>query len=446
MTQTLLLVHDLGAEAGVLTQDGGRTTLAYDEGWRGGAESTALSTSLALSAREHPASAVDPWLWGLLPDNELVLERWGKAFHVSSRNAFRLLAHVGEDCPGAFRLSSPDRRDADDADVAWITPRAVAERLAAVRVDPSRTREASDRGQFSLSGAQPKIALYREGRRWGVPSGRMPTTHILKPPSGDFDGFAENEHYCLALASRVGLTAARSEVLRFGEEICIVIERFDRVRTAELAEAEHRMDRNERSRALTKLAGARPVLRVHQEDLCQALGVHPARKYQNEGGPTPKAILALLHASSTHWRDDVTAFVDALALSWILGATDAHAKNYALLHGARGAVRLAPLYDIASALPYPRLPQRKLKLAMSIGGEYGLHTIRARHWASLAKEARLPEAEVFRRVVALANACTEHARPLARDLRAHGLEHPILDTLAPAIEKRAASCARWIER
>ncbi|MBX7192360.1 MAG: HipA N-terminal domain-containing protein [Sandaracinaceae bacterium] len=209
---TLLLVHDGGTVAGTLEQADGRTTLRYEDAWRAFGGAIALSLSLPLSKREHGHEQVDPFLWGLLPDNELVLERWGKQFQVSSRNAFRLLAHVGEDCPGAFQIVSPDRHEAtrdSSRGVQWLTSSDVERRVAAIRVDPSQTRTARDKGQFSLAGAQPKIALHRDGSRWGVPYGRTPTTHILKPPGVGFEGFAENEHFCLRLAQRASHREAR---------------------------------------------------------------------------------------------------------------------------------------------------------------------------------------------------------------------------------------------
>ena len=141
-----------------------------------------------------------------------------------------------------------------------------------------------DAGQFSLAGAQPKTALLLEGKRWGIPSGRTPTTYILKPPSGDFDGHAENEHFCLALARAVGLPAAGSEVRRFDGEVAIVIERYDRLRTSILAAGAS----GELAARLKTLAKTQPVLRLHQEDICQARAILPTAKYQTitDGGAT----------------------------------------------------------------------------------------------------------------------------------------------------------------
>src|SRR5262249_7328040 len=146
-------------------------------------------------------------------------------------------------------------------EIRWLTENDVAGRLRMLRADHSAWRTASDTGQFSLAGAQPKTALLYHYGQWGVPSGRTPTTHILKPPTGEWDGHSENEHFCLQLARACGLIVPNSSVRRFRDEIAIVIERYDRL----------------------NIGGER--IRIHQEDMCQATGVHPARKYENDGGP-----------------------------------------------------------------------------------------------------------------------------------------------------------------
>src|SRR5262249_42801651 len=163
---------------------------------------------------------------GLLPENPLVIDRWARHFQVSPADPFALLAHVGEDCPGAVQLVPTERVDAmlrgRAPRVQWLSEAEVAERLRLLRVDAAAWRRPTDTGQFSLAGAQPKTALLQTQGRLGVPSGRTPTTHILKPPLGDFDGHAENEHVCLSLARALGLASAHSEVTRFGREVAIV--------------------------------------------------------------------------------------------------------------------------------------------------------------------------------------------------------------------------------
>ena len=418
MTPARLLACLNGSPMGVIERDrAGRLRFVYDDAWRQRGDAIALSLSMPLIRREHAHAAIDAFLWGLLPDNEQTLARWGKRLKVSSRNAFGLLAHMGEDCAGAVQFVPPDRlpsiqRDTQE-DIAWLTERDIAERLRLLRHDPSATRRADDHGQFSLAGAQPKTALLLRDGRWGVPSGRVPTTHILKPPTDAFDGHAENEHLCLCLARALGLSVAHSRVHRFDGEPAIVVERFDR----------------------TTWNGQ--LLRVHQEDICQALAVVPTRKYQSDGGPGPTAIVELLRTHSSAGSEDVQRLVDALAFNWLIAGTDAHAKNYSLLLGSPGRVRLAPLYDLGSALPYPGLRQDKLTMAMKIGNTYRLRDIRRHHWEKLAGELRLPVEATLARIIEMAQALPDHAHDVARGMRESGLDHPILDAL-PALLSESA--------
>lgn len=420
MTDALLALLD-GQSIGRVTRlRSGRMAFTYDEAWRNDPDAYPLSLSMPLAASEHRHAPIEAFLWGLLPDKEFILDRWAKRFHVSPRNVFALIAEVGEDCAGAVQFTRLDAAIAPGPKPVWLTEKDIGERLRALKADASATRMAQDTGQFSLAGAQPKTALLLENGKWGVPSGRTPTTHILKPPTGALDGHAENEHFCLALARALGLPSAASEVRRFDGEVAIVVERYDRRRTA------------------------RGPVRIHQEDICQALALLPTRKYENEGGPSATAIVDLLRTQSSAWAADVDRFVDALAFNWLIAGTDAHAKNYSLLLGSGGTVRLAPLYDLASALPYDRLDERKLKLAMKIGGNYKLHDIGIRQWRKFAGAANLDDGELIARIAGMAQRLPEEAARVRQDAAREGLKHPILDRLVGRLSKRAAACARML--
>lgn len=413
-----------GVEIGAVRRERNRLSFRYEPGWRVAPERIPLSLCMPLVSGEHGHAPINAFLWGLLPDNERVLDQLGRTFQVSARNPFALIAQIGEDCAGAVQFVRGERLAALTAAAApmvdWLTEADLERRLRALRQDPARGRDADDVGQFSLAGAQPKTALLFEAGRWGVPSGRTPTTHILKPPTGEFDGHAENEHVCLTLARRLGVPAANTEVRRFGDEVAIVVERYDRVRL-----------------------GPQRIMRVHQEDMCQALAVPPQRKYQNEGGPSAKSIVDLLRSASSARAEDVATFLDTLVLNWILCGTDAHAKNYAILHAAQGQVRLAPLYDIASALPYDTLDPQKIKLAMAVGGEYRLRDIGQRQWRAFARELGTPD--LLDRAIELTHAVAEQM-PWVRDhARAAGLDHPIVDRLAVALPERATACRARLE-
>ena len=410
-----------GTEIGRVNDARGRLTFTYDDAWRNAADAYPLSLSMPLAAKEHGRSVIEAYLWNLLPDNEQVLSRWATKFQVSARNVFGLISHVGQDCAGAVQFVIPERLDAvqsgKEDKVEWLDEAEIAKRLRTLREDHAAWRLPRDTGQFSLAGAQPKTALLRQGDRWGIPSGRLPTTHILKPPTGQFDGHAENEHVCLMLARSLGLPSAQSRVMRFKDEIAIVIERYDRQRKGN------------------------DIVRVHQGDVCQAHGIMPTKKYQNEGGPSAVNIIELLRTYSTDPQADVDTFVSALCFNWLIAGTDAHAKNFSLLLGGP-SVRLAPLYDVASILPYDGFDLHKIRLAMKIGGEYKLNHIALRQWQKFAREAHVNADELIQTVARMAEQIPDLINAARLHARGEGLEHAIIERLAARLIERAHACRR----
>src|SRR5258708_10485478 len=317
---------------------------------------------MPIQVRSHPDNVITPWLWNLLPDDDAVVRHWARQFQVSASPFSLLATRIGLDCAGAVRFVPPERLSeaiGRPGGVTWLTEDEVAARLRDLHADSTAWLGRSFTGQFSLAGAQAKTALLHQNGRWGLPHGAAATTHILKPAVVGLDDHDLNEHLCLDDARRAGLIAARTRVVRFGDQTAIVVERYDR-----------RKVRNQ-------------VFRVHQEDRCQALGLPPTQKYQNDGGPRPEQIVELLRRGMSPFNADnaVARFFDALAWNWLIVGTDAHSKNYSLLL-AGGEVRLPPLYDIASALPHG-IHARKLKIAMKIGGHYDV----APYPASCAKAA-----------------------------------------------------------
>lgn len=402
-----------------------RLSFVYETAWRNAVAHYPLSLSLPLTAAEHGHKAVEPFLWGLLPDNDGVLKRWGARFQVSPRHAFQLLSHVGEECAGAVQLVRPERAEKwrkglDKGTVKWMNEAEIAGRMHLLLKDHSVARTGADIGQFSLAGAQPKTGYFYDPQheRWGVPSGLIPTTHIFKPATGRFDGYAENEHFCHGLAQALKMPVASSRMAYFDGTPVLVVERYDRVRR-----------------------GAK-VLRIHQEDMCQALATMPHLKYQNQGGPSPREILDLIRQQSSNRAEDEVRFVDALIFNWLICGTDAHAKNYSLLIAPGGQVRLAPLYDLSSALPYEaHIPVRKAALAMKIGGSYRVQAVGAREWKKFAADLRIDHAALRERILHLASAVSETAGQVAEDILVHGLAGEVIARLAAALLQRAAHCA-----
>lgn len=424
MTTRALVVLLHGQRVGTVTQhETGRLGFEYEEAWRRDASATPLSVSMPLAVAAHPHDVVSSFLWGLLPDNDKVLARWGRDNQVSSRNPFALLTHVGEECAGAAQFVRPERVDDVTAGgaVEWFDADEVASRIRLLRQDPTAWQTGLAEGQFSLAGAQAKMALLKDGPRWGRPSGRIPTTHILKPAIEGFDDHDLNEHLCLRAARLAGLRAATSNVVAFGDERAIVVERYDRLRR----DGE--------------------IVRVHQEDLCQALGLPPTAKYQRDGGPAPVQIVDMLRRVDPAGASrSVEAFVEALAFNWLIGGTDAHAKNHSILLSAH-QVRLAPLYDVASVLPYAHLDPRRFRLAMSLGGEDRLEWIGRRHWIRLAKELRLDADAMMASLRGLAERAPDSFVEAARDEGVRRLDSPLPARLADVVADRASACGRLLD-
>ena len=174
--------------------------------------------------------------------------------------------------------------------------------------------------------------------------GSSPTTHIFKNGVIGFKLEALNEFVCMKSAQRAGIATANVEYRMFEDEPALIVERYDRVKVKDGT-----------------------IRRLHQEDLCQALGVMPAQKYTADGGPTTRDIQELL-VNTSHHQLNLYLFTQILFFNAIIGAPDAHAKNYSLLLGNDGAAMMARMYDVASGLAYERM-RRRARLAMSVGGE-----------------------------------------------------------------------------
>lgn len=358
-----------GRRIGWFTQRDGRDiSLEFDPAWQRDAGRLELSLSLPKSRRRHEGTAPGNFLWNLLPDNSDVLARWGRTFGVSPRNPVGLLANVGRDAAGAVQLIDSAQWDEPVLDgsgeIEWVNDSIIASHLRELRADPSAwVATGYDGGYFSLAGAQSKFTLVRGPDAWGFATGSAASTHIVKPGVAGLRWGDLNEHLTMRAAHHLSMDVAHSRLVNFDDESAIVIERFDRHRRTEQTDG-------------TSIA------RRHQEDFAQATGTHPTAKYQNEGGPGIASISRLIierfgPAGPAH----ALRFFDATIFNWIALGTDAHAKNYALLWpmARTGWPRLAPLYDLGSALAYPAINNRRAKLAMSFDGRYRTFEIEPRH-------------------------------------------------------------------
>lgn len=367
-----------GEHAGWLAQDP-QEQFSYHPRYVTGANPTTLSISMPLTTSPYRQSHVKPWIDGLLPDSDDVRGRWGRAFGVPATNSFLLLAHMGEECPGAVQLCIPDELEAVQAQRGEYVPVDdvdIAARLEQLRQDPSDWIASGER--WSLAGAQSKFALAWQNGRWNEALGSKPTTHIVKPGAQGYLGHGLNEHLTMATASRLGVRTAKSTYQEFGGLGAIIVTRYDRISTQGV------------------------TVRVHQEDLAQALGVARAKKYEEAGGPGAATISDLLWEVTG--EPDVWRFNESLVFNYLVGGSDAHAKNLSLLLSGP-QVRLAPLYDLSSALLYDaRDDDSSLhKLAMAVGGERRFGRIGEENWVRLARRARIDPGRLIDRLRSLAS-------------------------------------------
>ena len=418
MTDKILNVLLDGQPVGTLIQrPGGRHAFEYLKSWQGNPDAIPLSYSIPLQQDRHGTRVVTDFMWGLLPDNEQTLRRWGTRYKVSAHNPFALLAAIGEDCPGAVQIIPPDLVLKGRQRVTWLTKEEIEDRIRKLKEDVGAGRLENDTGQFSLAGSQEKTALYRVAKRWGVPQGRTPTTHILKPETGRVREIAANEHFCLQLARQCRLPAAISEVETMGDIPVIIVQRFDRYRA---------------SNGL--------VRRVHQEDMCQALATR--EKYQQRGGPGLFDIMTLLQFSE---RPDVDRdrFMRAQAFNYLIAGTDAHARNYSISYARGGEFRLSPLYDVISDLPYTKKPGSQSSLAMAIGGKRIIKQILPRHWERQARSVRFPRDQMFGHLRDLIARLPEAVATVQKQISKQGLRSPVIGELVRAIEVRCKFLVKY---
>ncbi len=399
--------------ADVRQSAGGQFTLRYrDE--RG---DTPLSLSMPLVQTEHRNRTVKPFLDGLLPDRDDVRAEMGREFGVNGRNAFQLLRHVGLDCAGAIQFCDP----ANVADVLErrgtlqpISEDEIGARLAALQ--ESRTRSwVAPAERWSLAGAQAKFALHRTNDGWFEARGASPTTHIIKPGVASLHHQALNEHICMVAAGRLGLDVASSEYIEFDGQPAVVVRRYDR-----------------------RVSPRGRLVRVHQEDLCQAMSVAPEQKYETDGGPGAARILQLLRGSAR--LQDRYAFLQYQAYNYLVGGSDAHAKNFSLLLIGR-TVRLAPMYDVASSYPYEGLDHG---LPIAIDGKRAYGSITDSNWANVARRAELDPDRVVDHVHSLAARLPDALSDTVAALREDGVVHidELANRMLPQIGRVCAAIQR----
>lgn len=327
---------------------------------------SAAELSLSMPRRSAPwtGEPIEAFIDGILPDNPSVRRRIARKFAVNANNPFSLLTAIGLDCGGAVQFV-PEANIGNitqEEQVRPITDDEIGERLSEISGEQQASWQI--RGEhWSLNGAQDKIALRRIDGQWFEALGSSATTHIIKPGIHELREEGFNEFVCMNMLKNLSIPAAYSEFMVFGGIPAIVSSRWDR--------------------KIYQSASGTRVERIHQEDLCQAMGIRPDRKYQSELGPGAVDIIRFLRSNNFE-ETDISMFLMALVINFLIAGTDAHAKNYAIIEPTDSNPQLAPLYDVASAFAYSSRKNERT-LAMSIGGEYHYDLIELHNWQKLAQ-------------------------------------------------------------
>ncbi|QJE01514.1 type II toxin-antitoxin system HipA family toxin [Massilia forsythiae] len=380
-TQRLVLWLN-GTPAAYWDASSRQNVLGYYDDWLNDEQGRPLSLSLPFRPDNAPyrGQLVENYFDNLLPDSEAIRRRLATHFRCEGIAPYQLLTAVGRDCVGAIQLLPEGEEPADlftirgepmsESQVASLLRNTTSGRLPGQADDDTDLR-------LSIAGAQEKSALLWHAEQWHKPVGSTPTTHILKMPMGlvgamqaDMRTSVENEWLCSRLIRELGVPTANCDIARFEDMKVLVVERFDR-----------RLSRD-----------GTWIVRLPQEDFCQATGTSPLHKYQADGGPGISTIMEILLGSEQAAIDRINFFKTQL-LFWLLAATDGHAKNFSLFLLPGSRFQSTPAYDVLSAHPVigtgaNSLAPQKAKLAMAVRGtqnHYNLGSIQRRHWLSHAR-------------------------------------------------------------
>lgn len=406
----------------------------YDPAWVASEYGRSISLSMSLQLhRRFKGQVVKNYFDNLLPDNARIRTRIQHRFDIPSSAPFDLLTEIGRDCVGALQLL-PDGETPGNIKRIETEPLSEAEIERILAGTPVFGRHQDD-GDFriSIAGAQEKTALTLHDGRWTRPRGGTPTTHILKLPIGHHDDqgidlttSVENEWLCARILDAFGVETSKCWPETFGKQTVLVVERFDRRPSPD----------------------GKWLMRLPQEDMCQALGASPAMKYEKDGGPGIEKIMNLLLGSS-RMESDRPGFFKTQVIFWMLCAIDGHAKNFSIFLEPKGGYRLTPRYDVLSAYPVlgngPRtLPEKKIKMAMALLGKnrhYKWSELQRRHLESTAKACGLEESgrTIIEDLVAMTPTVITRVASFLPPGFPERVSGPILDGLARAADRLEAA-------
>jgi serine/threonine-protein kinase HipA len=421
MTQKLIAYKDTSVVGTLIKTDEENYVFCYAVSWLESRAQQPLSLTLPLRAEPFSSEATKAFFANLLPEGQ-IRDHYASKFRVSPDDDFALLAQLAGDCAGAIVLYPEGEapltankqqryRTLSDKDFGLLFNEAYI-------MDPTFLG-AEEKTRLSLAGVQDKLPLTIQNQEYKLPLDGAPSTHILKPQNHRYDSLVENELFCMTLAKAMNLDVPETFMLIHADENSYVIERYDR-----------------------SIGKNNTIIRIHQEDFCQATGTSYRKKYEEKGGPGYKACFDVIKECKKPLADRIK-LVNLVVFNYLICNADCHAKNTSLLYNDSTHPDLAPFYDLVCTAVYPGLSQ---KLAMSIGGEFDPRNIIRQSWEKFSQEigdsSVRPTLKTLER---MAKEVLVIVEGVAEELIERYGENPIYLEIVRAVTGRANTALRQIQ-
>jgi len=354
-----LNIYDRDTKVGSIELDDNNVYhLMYDDNWiRNGYE---LSNHLPLDKNVHNGEKVKIFIANLLPEG-IPLDELTMHYNISKSDKFGLLKKIGSETSGAFTFITNTEKENCVTTFREIKEAELSQRIKKRKSIPITIWD--EKPRVSVAGVQDKLPITIIDGQYGLGSGNICSTHILKFGKEEY---VLNEYLSLMLAYDAGLDVNEVKLINFDGVYALRVKRFDR----------YIKDKND-------------IRKLHLLDSCQMLNLPPEFKYEKVEVRGGERIGAKL--SSIFKLCDLTSFpietkvkiIDWVIVNLCLANADAHAKNISFIVDAN-CIALAPFYDIMniSLLAHTY----KDSLAMAIDDEFIILDIKAFDLKEFAKE------------------------------------------------------------
>ena len=364
-------------------------SFAYDSSYLQEQNAGALSCSLPLCAKSFSQDEARPYFEGLLPEGH-ARQAVAAALRVREENYLSLLAGYGFECIGDVIIASEN-----EALTSLYEPIDVTN--LASDLGENKAAEINAASRLSLAGTQNKVGLYHDPRSrcwetdWYRPLGGAPSTHILKTSPNR--NVLYLEYLCTKASLSCGVPTANIRLLDLnGPVVCS--ERYDRSPASDSHTAH--------------------VLRRHQEDFTQALGILPGSKYAELEGGTACNIATFIRRRFSRPIKGIESFARLTLFNYLIGNCDNHLKNMSILYSPNWReISLAPAYDLVCTTWLPNLSR---EMRMLLGGEGRIDCVGAEHLSLFAKDIGLPT----RRLGAMCSELADRIDPAIDEAAAKG--------------------------